>query len=257
MPRVSVVLVAVSNFRIWSHLGWRDLKAQYARTKLGPWWSSASLAAVVAGSSIAIGLVGNNKALSLTPQLGIGLALWTLISVSLNEGADLFEADRSLLLNSTVDELSLVFRVIWRNTIIFLHNLPVVALALLIGDYKITWNILLLIPLTMLVPVALIFPIALFARLTLWRRDLKSLLPSVIQVGFFLTPILWSPPTAGPMKVVFDINPVGWFIVLVKDAVLINQIHWDLLLRCLIVVFGSLILIELLQSQLRNVRKLI
>ena len=112
MPRVSVVLVAVSNFRIWSHLGWRDLKAQYARTKLGPWWSSASLAAVVAGSSIAIGLVGNNKALSLTPQLGIGLAIWTLISVSLNEGADLFEADRSLLLNSTVDELSLVFRVI-------------------------------------------------------------------------------------------------------------------------------------------------
>jgi ABC-2 type transport system permease protein len=147
--------------------------------------------------------------------------------------------------------------VIWRNTIIFLHNLPVVALALFVGDYKITWNILLLIPLTMLVPVALIFPIALFARLTLWRRELRSLIPSVIQVGFFLTPILWSPPTAGPMKVVFNLNPVGWFIVLVKDAVLINQIHWSLLLRCLIVVFGSLILIELLQSQLRNVRKLI
>ena len=113
MRRSSVLLVSLSNFHIWTHLGWRDLRAQYARTKLGPWWSATSLAAIVAGSSIAIGLVGNNKALSLTPQLGIGLAIWTLISVSLNEGAELFEADRSLLLNSTIDELSLVLRVIW------------------------------------------------------------------------------------------------------------------------------------------------
>lgn len=161
MRRSSVLLVSFSNFRIWTHLGWRDLRAQYARTKLGPWWSATSLAAIVAGSSIAIGLVGNNKALSLTPQLGIGLAIWTLISVSLNEGAELFEADRSLLLNSTIDELSLVLRVIWRNTVIFLHNLPVVALALWIGDYQLTWHILLLFPLTMLVLPALLFPVAL------------------------------------------------------------------------------------------------
>ena len=257
MRRVSVMLVSLSNFRIWTHLGWRDLRAQYARTKLGPWWSAASLAAVVAGSSLAIGLLGNNKALSLTPQLGIGLAIWTLISVSLNEGADLFEAERSLLLNSTVDELSLVFRVIWRNTVIFLHNLPVVAIALWLGDYQLTWHVLLLFPLTLLVLPALLFPVALFARLTLWRRDLKSLLPSMIQVGFFLTPILWSPPSTGPMKIVFDVNPAGWFVVLVKEAVLNNHIRFDLLARCLVVVACSIALIELLQSQLRNVRKLI
>jgi ABC-type polysaccharide/polyol phosphate export permease len=79
----------------------------------------------------------------------------------------------------------------------------------------------------------------------------------MIQVGFFLTPILWSPPTAGPMKIIFDINPAGWFVVLVKEAVLNNHIEWSLLIRCLVVVMCSITLIELLQSQLRNVRKLI
>lgn len=257
MRTTSILLNSLSDFRIWTHLGWRDLRAQYARTKFGPWWAAASLAAVVAGSSIAIGIVGDNKAISLAPELGIGLAIWTLISSSLNEGAELFETDRSLLLNSTIDELSLIFRVIWRNAIIFLHNLPVIALALWLGDYSLTWHLVLILPLTALVIPALLFPVALFARLTLWRRDLKSLFPSMIQVGFFLTPILWSPPQTGPMKIVFDLNPAGWFIVLTKDAVLTGNVQLALLMRCLLVVLGSVLLTELMRNSLYQVRKIL
>ena len=253
----SALVKSFSYHRIWTHLGWRDLRAQYARTKLGPWWAAASLAAIVAGSSIAIGLVGDNKALTLAPRLGIGLAIWTLISSSLNEGADLFEADRSLLLNSTVDTMSLVFRLIWRNAIIFAHNLPVVAIALWLGDYTITWHLVLFLPFTALVLPALILPVTIFARLTLWRRDLKSLLPSIIQVGFFLTPILWSPPKSGPMSIIFDVNPAAWFIELAKDAVLNDNLRTDLLIRCLLVVFISLCFSELINPSFRTIRKLI
>jgi len=204
-----------------------------------------------------MGLVGDNRALSLAPQLSIGLAVWTIISSSLNEGADLFEADRSLLLNSTLDPMSLVLRVIWRNSIIFLHTLPVVAIALWLGEYKITWHLVLFLPLTALVLPALILPVAIFARLTLWRRDLKSLLPSIIQVGFFLTPILWSPPETGPMTIVFNLNPAAWFIELVKVVVLDNEFRTDLLFRCLIVVLVSLCFSELFKPSFRNIRKLI
>jgi ABC-2 type transport system permease protein len=189
--------------------------------------------------------------------LGIGLAIWTLISTSLNEGADLFETDRSLLLNSTLDTMSLVFRVIWRNAIIFAHNLPVVTIALWLGEYTITWHLVLFLPLTALVLPALILPVAIFARLTLWRRDLKSLLPSIIQVGFFLTPILWSPPKTGPMAIVFNVNPAAWFVELVKEAVLENNLRLDLLIRCLLVALVSLWFSELFKSSFRNVRKLI
>ena len=251
----SIFTDSFSNYRIWSHLGWRDLRAQYARTKIGPWWSAASLAAVVTGSSIAMALVGDSRALSLTPGFAIGLSIWTVISSSLNDGADLFEADRSLLLNSTLDPMSLVFRVIWRNLIIFFHTLPIVAIALWLGEYKFTPHLVLLIPLTALVLPALIAPVAIFASLTLWRRDLKSLLPSIIQVSFFLTPILWSPPETGPMVVVFNLNPAAWFIELVKEAVLNSNFRTDLLIRCLFVVFASLFFSEFFTSSFRNVRK--
>lgn len=224
---------------------------------MGPWWSAASLAAIIAGSSIAIGLVGNNKALSLVPQLAIGLAVWQLISNSLNEGADLFETERSLLLNSTLDTMSLIFRVIWRNAIIFAHNLPVVAIALWLGEYTFTWHLVLFLPLTALVLPALILPVAIFARLTLWRRDLKSLLPSIIQVGFFLTPIFWSPPATGPMTIIFNLNPAAWFIELVKQTVLNSSFHPDLFIRCLIFVIVSLSFSEIFKPSFRRVRKLI
>ena len=201
--------------------------------------------------------MGDSNALSLAPRLGVGLAIWTLISSSLNEGADLFEADRSFLLNSTLDVMSLVFRVIWRNAIIFAHNFPVVVIALWLGEYEFTWHLALFLPLTALVLPALILPVAIFARLTLWRRDLKSLLPSIIQVGFFLTPILWSPPETGPMTIVFNINPAAWFIELVKETVLGGNFRTDLLIRCLVVVFVSVCFSELFRPGFRNVRKLI
>ena len=153
--------------------------------------------------------------------------------------------------------MSLIFRVIWRNAIIFAHNLPVVAIALWLGEYTITWHLVLFLPLTALVLPALILPVTIFARLTLWRRDLKSLLPSIIQVGFFLTPIFWSPPATGPMTIVFNLNPAAWFIELVKQAVLNSSFHPDLFIRCLIFVIVSLSFSEIFKPSFRRVRKLI
>jgi len=252
-----LIYEALKNFKIWSHLGWRDLRAQYARTKIGPWWSAASLAAIIAGTSLAIGLLGNNTAASITPRLAIGLSIWTFFSVALSEGAGLFENERSLLLNSTIDETSLVLRVIWRNAMIYLHNLPVVLLGLLVGGYHFTPYIFLLIPISLLVAPMLIYPVFLFARLTLWQRDLKSLLPSVIQVGFFLTPIFWTPPATGPMHFLFQINPAAWLVILAQNAVLQSNFHVDLFIRLCCFILFSLVMLELSKGSLRNVRKLI
>ena len=239
------------------HLGWRDLKAQYARTKLGPIWSAASLAAIITGSTVAISLIGNTDALNLTPRLAIGLAIWTLIASSLNEGADLYEAERSLILNSKLVIPTLVFRIIWRNCVIFLHNLPVIGLALWIGNYKPTVYLLLLVPLSFLIAPALVLPISIFARLAVWRRDLKSLLPSLITVGLYLSPVFWSPPESGNMRLIFDLNPFGWFIVLVQDSTLNDNFHSDLFIRCIVAIVTSLFACQFFENRLYKIRKFV
>lgn len=253
----SLLLRSLREVRIWSHLGWRDLRAQYARTRLGPWWVTASLAATITGSSLAIGLISDQSPSLVAPRLAIGLLFWTFLSSALSEAAGLFETERSLLLNSTVSELSLTLRVIWRNGVILLHNLPVVVITLIISRGTVPLSIVFLPPLALLAALVLLFPLLVFARLSLWQRDLKSFLPAAIQVGFFLTPILWIPPEDGILHMLFRINPAAWLIVFSQNLVLENQLSlhlfiWLVGVSCLCILF-----VELMHPSLRNVRKLI
>lgn len=137
MPRIPRFRTNNPNTRIWLHLGWRDLKIRYAATKIGPWWSAANLFATIMGSSLAVGLLSGNGALTQAPRLAVGLSIWTLISASLIEATSLYEDDKSLLLNTTITEKSLIYRLIWRNFIIFAHNALVVILVFVIsGNYS-------------------------------------------------------------------------------------------------------------------------
>ena len=255
--RHSLLLTSLREVRIWSHLGWRDLRAQYARTRLGPWWVTTSLAATVTGSSLAIGLISDQSPSTVAPRLAIGLLIWTFVSSTLNEAAGLFEIERSLLLNSTVSELSLVLRVVWRNCVIFLHNLPVVALTLIISQGTLPLKVVFFLPLALLTALVMLFPLLVFARLSLWQRDLKSFLPAAIQVGFFLTPILWTPPDNGILYVLFRLNPAAWLIVLSQTLALENAINLNLFVWLVGVSCFSLLLTELSRPFLRHVRKLI
>src|SRR5436190_1161895 len=66
---------------LWGRIGWLDVKRRYRRTKIGPFWSSLTLAAYV----IAVGLVGaglwNQEIRSYLPYLTSGMLVWTLLSV--------------------------------------------------------------------------------------------------------------------------------------------------------------------------------
>ncbi|MCU1340557.1 MAG: transporter permease, partial [Bryobacterales bacterium] len=39
----------ISNFRLWSMIGWRDIKQRYRRSTLGPFWLTLSMAFMVTG----------------------------------------------------------------------------------------------------------------------------------------------------------------------------------------------------------------
>ena len=100
---------------LWLHLGWRDLRVRYVRTVIGPWWSTVALLSIVGGSSIAVGLLGDSSPWSKAPLLALSMMTWMFVSSVLIEGADVFNVDRSILLNTRIDENSALARVVWRN----------------------------------------------------------------------------------------------------------------------------------------------
>lgn len=255
MPRIPRFHTNSQSMRIWLHLGWRDLRIRYAATKIGPWWSAANLFATIMGSSLAVGLLSGKGALTQAPRLAVGLSIWTLISASLIEATSLYEDDKSLLLNTTITEKSLIYRLIWRNFIIFAHNALVVILVFVISGNYSPFEIIYLVPIALLTSVALLYPIVLFAQSVYWMPDLRAVLPPFIQFCFFLTPVLWEPPTSGPGKLLLELNPAAWFLHFSQGIILHNSVYWSYLARMLVFAGISILGLSVSTTLMANVRK--
>jgi ABC-type polysaccharide/polyol phosphate export permease len=207
------------------------------------------------GSSLAVGLLSGKGALTQAPRLAVGLSIWTLISASLIEATSLYEDDKSLLLNTTITDKSLIYRLIWRNLIIFAHNALVVILVFVISGNYSPFEIVYLVPIALLTSVALLYPIVLFAQSVYWMPDLRAVLPPFIQFCFFLTPVLWEPPPSGPGKLLLELNPAAWFLHFSQGIILHNSIYWSYFARMLIFAGISILGLSVSTTMMANVRK--
>ena len=173
--KVNPISAIFQERRIWSHLGWRDLRVRYVRTFIGPWWSTVALLSIVLGSSIAVGLLGNSSAWSNSPSLALSMMTWMFVSSVLIEGADVFNVDRSILLNTRIDENSALARVVWRNYLILLHNFPMVVLVVFFVNHSINWQVVFVLPITLFFGASLMLPMLLMSRIATTKRDLAVL----------------------------------------------------------------------------------
>ena len=118
-----------------------------------------------------------------------------------------------------------------------------------------TFRLLSLIPISLLAGLGTIFPAYIFARSIFILRDLKVVLPSAVQLVFFLTPVLWTPPESGPMHTIFIFNPAGWIIELTRQLILENRFNDYLFAKVCIFAFISLLLMSSSAKSMRAIRK--
>jgi len=227
------------------------------RTLIGPWWSTVALLSIVFGSSIAVGLLGNSSAWSRSPSLALSMMTWMFVSSVLIEGADVFNVDRSILLNTRIDENSALARVVWRNYLILLHNFPMVVLVVLFVNHSISWKVIFVLPVTLLFGTSLLLPMLLMSRIATTKRDLAVLVPSIIQFGFFVTPVLWEPPQEGSLRALFNVNPIGWVIEINRGLGIRGEFNGGLIVVVSLFVLVSAVLFTRCQSIITGVRKLI
>lgn len=244
--------------RIWVHLGKRDLRARYARTRLGVWWSASTLFVVVVGISLSVALVGGQNALDVAPRVAVAMGMWTFVSSSLIESADAFISDRGLLLNLPISEKMMTARLLWRNYLVLLHNSAVMLVFLLL-DLSSVWTLfrlaLLIFVFGPLVAGLLFVPTYIVSRVSAIVPDLRIFVGSAVQLNFFLTPILWDPPTEGVMLWIFRLNPLGWIIQTGKEIVFAIAFPWELLGALLVMAIVMLASYYFVVRNLSSVKK--
>jgi ABC-type polysaccharide/polyol phosphate export permease len=228
-PRTLVMTAAqdliggLSRTELWGRLGWLDVKRRYRRTMLGPFWTSISLGIYV----ICVGAVGaglwHQDIEEYLPFLVSGMIAWVLVSNIINESCNLLVTGHSLFRNVRFEYSILAYALVWRNLVVFFHNLLIYVLVVLaLHRQLIGLTALLAIPGVLFVAANGVWVALLCGMFCLRFRDVIQIVASVVQISMFVTPILWPPDSlSGMRRLLFvETNPLYHVIDLVRAPLL-------------------------------------
>ncbi|RBY77805.1 ABC transporter permease [Geodermatophilus sp. TF02-6] len=231
---------------LWGHLGWQDIRQRYRRSVLGPVWISISMAVTaVALGVLYAGLFGNELSVQL-PYILVGFIVWAFISGCIAEGSEVFIANEGLIKHLPAPLSVHVYRLVWRQTLFFLHNLVVYAVMLVVFPQPLKWIDLAAVPAFVLLALNGAWVALLLGIVTTRFRDLTPITQSVVQLMFFLTPIVWiyddllnSPnPQIAERARLAEFNPFLHFIEIIRQPMLggDQQVrHWIVVLAITVV----------------------
>jgi ABC-2 type transport system permease protein len=224
---------------VWFMLGWQEIKHRYRRSMLGPFWLTISAGALIGGMGPLYGKLFGQDIASYFPYLAIGFVLWQLMSAILIDSGQVFIGAEQFIKQVKLPLTVHVLRMIWKNMIIFAHNLVIVAAVLAFYPPALQWS-LLLVPAGMLAIAVNGIWIAIFLGMLSARfRDVPLLVTSLIQVFFFLTPVMWKSEMLGRHQWATDLNPFYHFLEVVRAPLLglpVNPLSWPVVLG--VTVFG-------------------
>jgi ABC-type polysaccharide/polyol phosphate export permease len=222
---------------IWGRLGWRDNKRRYRRTVFGPLWTTVSLGVFV----IALGLVWSNlwhtDPKLYLPFLTSGMLCWVLFSSICNEGCGGLISGEALIKQLRISYTLLACATVWRNVIVFFHNLSIYALICIYAGVSVTWATLLTIPGLLLLCLNGLWVAVLLGAVCARYRDVQQLVGSILQISLFLTPIFWSADQlTGHASMLAEYNPLYHLIAIVREPLMgkaPETLHW------LVVIVGT------------------
>ena len=204
-----------------------ELRAQNYNTAFGQLWLvfSPLLNAAVYFLLVDI-LRGGDRPADFLPHLLAGLFAWVFVSGSISQGATAVTGGGKLILNTAFPRLLLPITQIVIAFFRFLPTLPVLAVVILftIAD-QVTPAILLAVPAFALILLTASGLGFLAAVLQVYFRDFRNLLPYLLRLGLYLTPILYfAESVRGSMRIILAVNPLApvfqvWSDCIVKGVV--------------------------------------
>jgi ABC-type polysaccharide/polyol phosphate export permease len=178
-------------WRIWGRLGWQEVKRRYRRTVLGPFWATASLGMFIGGMVFIWAPLFRVSVTSYLPFLAAGMVVWTLVNSLVCEGCTVYTNGANVITQLSFPYSILNYVAIWRNIIVFFHNVLIVVVINLILSVKLTPYTLLVVPGLFLVAANCAWITVVLGIVGARYRDIPPFVGNVMQVMMFITPVFW------------------------------------------------------------------
>ena len=224
---------------LWRMLAWQEIRQRYRRSLLGPFWLTISMGIMLGAMGPLYGKLFGQDISSYLPHLAVGYVVWILISSLVNEGCNAFILSESLIKQAPMPLSVHVFRMIFRNLIISAHHLLIVAAVLVLYPPKAPWELLFAPVGVLAIAVNGVWVGLLLGILCARFRDIPLIVQSVMQVAFFLTPVLWKPGSLGGYAWIAIWNPFYSFVEIVRAPMLGLPVGADSLIVVLAVTIAG------------------
>jgi ABC-type polysaccharide/polyol phosphate export permease len=214
--------LGLSRWHLWTALAWNDVRRRYRRSKIGQFWLSLSMAVTIAGIGLVYSVLFQSPINEYIPYIAVSFVEWGFISTTITESCHAFIENEAIMKYTYVPRSTFVYRLLHRNIIIFAHNVLIVPIVFLLFSIPVTWNLLWFIPGAALVLLNC-FCIALVLAIVCTRyRDLPLIISSVMQLVFFVTPVMFNTAQfrGGLGQSIVKWNPFANLLELVRDPLL-------------------------------------
>ena len=208
-------------WRLWTHLGWGDILKQYRRSFLGPLWLTLNSAIFIVVFSLIGAQLFNLPLDTYLSYFCLGHIYFSFFSATINEGCQTYIASDAFLKQTPYPKMVFVLRVVWRNLLMLAHSAPIALGVLwwtgLLPRIQWGWWGLGMV----LVVAAAVYAVALLGALAARFRDVPMMVTSVMQIAFFVTPVMWQPAQLTERaQLVVHWNPLAAFLELLRAPLL-------------------------------------
>ncbi len=227
---------------LWLNLGWQDIKQRYRRSTLGPLWITVATGVMALALGVLYSVLFQMDLRDFLPHVAVGLIIWGFISGCIKEGSEVFISNEGLI-KQLPSALSVhIYRLVWKQVLFLAHNVIIWVILMVVFPRALGWEVLLALPALALLVVNGVWVALLFGIVATRFRDVAPLLDSLVQLAFYMTPIVWTTTTlkeqggqVAERARIAEINPLFHYLEIIRAPLIgepIEAYHWWIVLGC-------------------------
>ncbi len=207
-------------WRLGATLAWLDVKGRYRGSMLGPLWLTLSTAVMVAALGFLYSTLFKMVLHDYLPFLALSLVLWGYLQTLVAEACLGFTQNDAMIRAIRMPFSLYGGRIVLRNLIVLAHNIIVIAVVFAIFDTWPGYRGLIALPGLLLWLVDSLAITMTLAALCARFRDIPPIVGSVMQIAFFISPVIWRPELIHHGARFLPLNPFYTLFEIVRAPLL-------------------------------------
>ncbi len=224
----------------WS-LGWLDIRLRYRGSILGPFWLTLSSAVLITSIGLLYSVLFNTDVRVYLPYLALSQILWSFLSTIVSDGCTCFTQAEGMIRAVRMPLFLHAMRTLVRNVLVLAHNVVVIVAVDVYFEIWPGWHALLALPgfaVWAIDSLALcLFLGAVCARF----RDIAPITASIMQIAFFMTPVIWQAEQLRSGAAYLVYNPFFVLLQIVREPLqghLPTMAEWISAIICSLLLCG-------------------